>query len=265
MTAMNELNYEGSTLINETIEVPNNTIVSIETGASIVAAPEMIGPMISVHQANNVIIRGGGALMGNMTEQRTNEIKTALTNGDPVPEEHWHGISIRDSTNVTVEGLGVTSVAGDGVYVGPLDAAGTGCHGVRIDSVVTNACLRNGCSIVHGTEVLVKNFKTLGRGISYGNKGILVEPSDLGDSVSGIELIACDAEGPRSHGIHVQMSRGGDIKLLMYDCVYSGDGYATRSTCPRERRDMVTGMVRYVNCPGRHWDEWAARAQLVRI
>lgn len=241
----------GEYQLPEPIQLENETTVIFDEGVSLHA--EYQGPVIQVNQCTGVYLVGGNTLIDGGIEDES------------ASYEHYHGIEIRESYGIHVSGFTISNVGGDGVYIGPTDAASEGSENICIEGCDMTNPLRNGVSITSGKDVMLNGINTMGRGSTYGNKGILLEQSDMGDWMEDIMVYQCYAESPRSHGIHVQMNRGGPISAYICHSGYSGNGYATRSTCPPERKDMVTGYLKYVDCDGRHWDEWEAQAELVRI
>jgi hypothetical protein len=265
MPEMNEMNYSGQVLLTETVDVPDNTVVHLDDDCEISCDQNMTGPIFTVYGRDTVIFTGAGRIAGKLNDSLRDDIEQRRTNGDPVPEEHWHGIDIRNSNRVIVAGLTIANTCGDGVYIGPVDSAGDGSMHINVTRVSCDGVGRCGVCVVSGTMVPLDSISTTGRGLSYGNKGILLEPSDMGDWMNYVNVFNCVAVSPRSHGIHVQMKRGGPINAYLSSCRYVGNGYATRATCPVDRASQVTGQLTFAGCRGRHWDEWAATAPLIRV
>jgi hypothetical protein len=237
--------------VPEPLQIQDGTSITFQSG--VVLRASFQGPVIQIYQVGNVWLRGEDTV-----------IDGGITTDDPA-FEHYHGIDIRGADTVRIESFDIANCGGDGIYIGPMDAASIGSLNVKAHLCEMIGCRRNGVSVVSGEFITLSYIDTLGPGASYGNKGILLEQSDNGDLMNDILLYRCKASSPRANGIHVQCARGGPIAIYAVACEYNGNGFATRSTCPPDRRDLVTGYLKYIDCDGRYDDDWAATAEITRV
>lgn len=97
------------------------------------------------------------------------------------------GISIRNSQNVIVEGGYISSMWGDGVYIGQIN--GFFSSNVSIDNVYIDDCRRNGISITSGKGVVVKNCLIENTKGQSPQSGIDIEPNTINDEIVNISLV----------------------------------------------------------------------------
>lgn len=91
--------------------------------------------------------------------------------------EDGMGIGILDSTNVTITGMTISDNWGDGIYLGTTSALQGGCKNVTIDSCKISRNRRNNISIIHASDVTIKNCSISD---AYGKQpqgGIIIEPN----------------------------------------------------------------------------------------
>lgn len=234
-----------SVTLDESVTVPHGTTVIFDSDVVLTIDVDNVPALIC--ESNTTIIGNGFEIGG-----------TGIG-------EHQHGIALWTVENVLVEGVGVTGVGGDGVYIGRRNGGDGPCRQVFVSSCLFDGVGRNGVSIVSCDGGLVWFCKTVNPGRGYGNKGVLVEPSDATDPVTGI-VIVDSSIADRAHGVHVQMHKGGEVgvDVIRFRGTYTHpDSKGVRSTCAGDR--TIEGYVRFTDCDG-PWevDKWAAKYTEVR-
>jgi hypothetical protein len=100
--------------------------------------------------------------------------------------EHGHCISVKGSTNVTIEDVCLRDAWGDGLYLGKGTPSGTKCAYVTTRKLVVDNCRRNGLSIVY-----CDNYVDFGSTFKNTNgtlpeAGVDVEPDHVTDTQENI-------------------------------------------------------------------------------
>lgn len=90
--------------------------------------------------------------------------------------EWGHGVSVRSSTNVTIEGVTARDFWGDGFYIGRNYAEPPASEHVTIRNVIADRNRRQGLSITDAIDVLVENSTFQNTGGTPPGAGVDLEP-----------------------------------------------------------------------------------------
>ena len=115
--------------------------------------------VISVSRAKNVRINGIGSISGDLG-------RSGITS------EYGHGICLFQSSNVTVEGIRIKDVQGDGV------AISIGSSNIFVEGITIEHYYRNGISVVDGNNIRINNVTVRNGGETSPYAAIDIEPNE---------------------------------------------------------------------------------------
>ena len=115
--------------------------------------------------------------------------------------EWGHGVTVRSSTNVTLEGITSREFWGDGFYIGRHYMDPPGSEHVTVRHVIADHNRRQGLSITDASDVLVENSTFEHQVGTAPQSGIDLEPSLPERTCTNITLRGNTVENNRSYGI----------------------------------------------------------------
>lgn len=115
--------------------------------------------VLSVNRANNVRICGKGSISGDYKQSG-------------IVSEYGHGICVFKSSNVSIEGLTIKNVQGDGI------AISIGCSNITVNGVKIEQYYRNGISVVDGSKIVIDNVTVRNGGDTSPYAAIDIEPNE---------------------------------------------------------------------------------------
>lgn len=118
--------------------------------------------IISINRAENVSVMGNGTIEGDL----------GRSNFKP---GYGHGICVYESKNVSIDGLSIKNVQGDGM------ALSTGNANVLVNNVTIDHYYRNGISVIDGHDIRINNVSVMNGGLSDPYAAIDVEPNEGGN------------------------------------------------------------------------------------
>lgn len=158
--------------------IPSNThlflapgVILKDTGALSEVSLECLCNIVSV---SNVSIVGHGA-------------KLLMTRADYVTGEHRHGCTIRDATNVRIEGLESSNTGGDGFYVG--GGGDNPCYNVKLLGVIADNNRRQGLSITSCRGLRVIDGRFTNTNGTAPAAGIDIEPNAGTDLLDDVVIV----------------------------------------------------------------------------
>ena len=174
------------------LQVPSDIEIFIEPG-TVIEANTGYGVhdvVFRIVGKSNVKISGYGATVQMLKNEYSGEFR--------------HGISIRGSNNVEVEGIASNDSGGDGFYIGA--ATQPFSENVTLRDVSANNNRRQGLSIVSGKQIrIIKPHLTNTKGTSP-SAGIDIEPNDNSNFLEDVFIDNPYTEGNRGNGITVYLN-----------------------------------------------------------
>lgn len=154
-------------------------------------------------------------------EERRGEIKG----------EWGHGITIKNSENVLIQGVKVEKTIGDGVYIGQINSLPS--KNVTVKESIIDNVRRNGISITSGIDILLENIfvsNTNGTAPMY---GIDIEPNNNRDFIENIKLCNIVTYNNKVGGVLISLNKLGkgtqkrkvDISVSNLKDYYSHTGF----------------------------------------
>ena len=193
------------------------TEIVFEGGAELVADPNgffgINDCVLNVHFVSNVVIRGGSIRMWR---------EDYLAKKDGRPRSQWrHGISIRASSDVKVEGVRLFECGGDGIYIA--DLKGVNCRNITVRDSLMSRGLRQGMSVIDVEGLLLENCtfeRTLGENPQA---GIDFEPNTCSNRMKGIVVRNCRFIDNVRKGINLHLdsldATSEPIDFLFENCI----------------------------------------------
>ncbi len=209
--------------IVEPLRLRDGLMLRLEPGVRLEAKPgsftKNTDSMLIGHEVHNVSILGYGATI---RMRKADYVKFGYQ-----PGQWRHGIDLRGSTNINIEGLAITHTGGDGVYIGPTwDDRRIPCRNVTVRNCTMDRNFRQGISIVSGVNVTIANCVFSRTRGTNPQAGIDLEPAHFNDKLSDIHIHNCSSIGNVGSGFIVsltrQTSRSSAISVLFENCLARG-------------------------------------------
>lgn len=197
----------------------------------------------------------------------------------PAADAQRHIFSLRGVSNVRLSNLKAERAGGDGFYVGP----GVGLsysQNVVLEQCVAEDCRRQGCSIVSGIDVWLKESafnNTIG---NLPEAGIDLEPDNNNHEMQNINVLNCSTNGNNGRGVMVYLNAlagaiDKNISINIVNHTDSNTGSAAGiglSKLDLGVSNVMTGAINISNCTvfdsdvrGFQVQNWDARGPHVRI
>lgn len=168
--------------------------------------------VFSIFDANNVIVKGGGYIIGDKdVHTYTPEVLDPESpRGRNTSHEFGHGVEIGNSNNISITGISISKCIGDGVCIIGKDVV---CKKLKIDN-----CRRQGIAVL-GERILIDScYITNIWGVNHAGFGIDVEPDDHAYyvTISNCKIMNCNG------GINCQSHKFESVQNVdIHDCYLS--------------------------------------------
>jgi parallel beta-helix repeat protein len=172
--------------------LPNGGTIEIPDGTYLINASGEVGGL-RPHSHQHIQLSAGAILQVAPTDAGNYEVlqidfvdDVSVTGGTFIGDrashlgttgEWGHGITVRSSTNVTLEGITSRDFWGDGFYIGRHYYDPPGSEHVTVRNVIADHNRRQGMSITDATDVLVEDSVFENQGGTPPEAGIDLEPS----------------------------------------------------------------------------------------
>lgn len=181
------------------IALKDNVTLFISPSATLKALPNATGNymIIRVREVSNIIITGGGKIIGDRDEHTG---PTDISGG-----ASGHGIDLRGAKNVLISNLYISKCWGDGVHIGY--GSTDNSENVIVDNVQSVGNYRQGLSIIGGKKITIRDSQFLNTvGAPDGPcAGIDLEP-DNGFVCEDIFIYGCQCND-NAYGIQIINSK----------------------------------------------------------
>lgn len=158
------------------ITIPSNKTLLFQEGSEVLRIGVNNTEMIRIDEDSNIVIKGYHVVF-----------RDVKTNYD-ITSQYIGGVGIRSAKNVTIEGVTIKNVAGDGFYLGTYTNRVTNTN-IRLLNINVDGANRNGISIINGDGVWIENPRLVNiRGAAPQN-GIDIEPNNKSELLRGIRII----------------------------------------------------------------------------
>jgi hypothetical protein len=147
--------------------------------------------------------------------------------------EYRHALSFGACSQVVVDGLTLAAAGGDGIYLGDPDDNEGYCSDVTINNVTTDACARNGMSVISVDGLIVthctfKNTKGKGKAAADGPwAGIDLEPNSPGQRLKNIVIDDCTMLNNGADGFDLSAANlwgsTDTMSITVRNCVMQGN------------------------------------------
>ena len=183
---------------NATIEIVNNS--------------EMLGAMFGFSKCENLTMRDF-------------IIDGAIARDSRTPKSGRHNISIKDSRNVLLTNVRSINALTDGFYIN------------RGENIILDKCVadyngRQGCSVIAGKRILIKNCSFSHSCRNEPMMGIDIEPNDSYSTELSVAIDSCRFIDNYSSGIGINIGNqvqkdkiGKDKNISITNCLFSGNRY----------------------------------------
>lgn len=136
-----------------------------------------------------------------------------------------HNIFIKDSRNIKLKNVSSVNALNDGFYINRGE-------NITLDGCVADYNGRQGCSVIAGTNILIKN-STFSRSYrSAPMMGIDIEPNDSHATELTVVIDSCSFIDNHSSGIGINIGNrvqeneiGKDKNITITNCIFSGNRY----------------------------------------
>ena len=132
--------------------------------------------LVRIYEQTDVTVRGG-TLVGER-DQHTG------TGG-----EKGHGIGVRSSQRVVIDGVTLHDFWGDGIYIGPVIPDGPASEDVRVSDCVSYNNRRQGLSVTHAARVVIERSSFYDIHGTQPQAGVDLEPSYPNHYVVDVQLV----------------------------------------------------------------------------
>lgn len=239
--------YIGRPWVVEPIRLRNNVTLRFEPGVVLLAKEgSFLGKhdsMLVLHEVDNVHISGYGATL----RMRRDDYR-----GDRYEKGEWrHGVDMKGSSRITVEGLTIEESGGDGVYVGPTwDNRRVHCRNIKVVNCVMKKNYRQGMSIISGENVLVENCVFRDTGGTNPQAGLDIEPGSHRDKIVNIHVKNCRSINNVGSGFLLPLvrsdKRSSPVSVLIENCL--ADGSQSHLVAVNVGERPCVGQVVFRNC-----------------
>ena len=144
-----------------------------------------------------------------------------------------HNISIKDSRNIELNNIRSINALTDGFYINRGDS-------ITLDGCVADYNGRQGCSVIAGTNILIKNGTFSHTCRNTPMMGIDIEPNDSYATELSVDIDSCRFVDNVSSGIGINIGNnvrkdkiGKDKNITITNCTFSGNTYQV-SCCAGE-------------------------------
>ncbi len=154
--------------------------------------------LITIHNSENVRISGNGTILGMRKDDYSNK---------PYRKGEWrHGISLKTSKYITLEGFVIQNTGGDGVYIGQ-DRGKAVCEKITLRNLVLNGNHRQGVSVIAVQDFLMESCTVQGTKGTPPMAGIDFEPNSHLYGLAGCIIRNCIFEGNSGPGILIYLPK----------------------------------------------------------
>ena len=191
-------------VISRTLRIHSNTTLILRPYVRLVAKRNAftgVGDcMIVMPEVANVAIRGYGATLRGWGRELTDVCR--------VPHSQWrHLISVRSSTAVTIEGVGLENCGGDAIYIASTLGESVPSRLVQIRDVTCLDNYRAGIGVKNVVGLIIENCDLLRTAGHNPAAGIKIEPNGPKAQLVGIHISNCRAELNNGAGYVVWLNR----------------------------------------------------------
>ena len=124
--------------------------------------------VIYITGCDNVVVKGKGSIIGDL-------------NRSGLESEYGHGMCIYESKNVSVSGISIRDIHGDGIAISKNN------HKIFIHDLIIDNFYRNGISVIDGDSIEINNVVISHGGLYEPYAAIDVEPNE-GDHISDVAI-----------------------------------------------------------------------------
>lgn len=121
--------------------------------------------------------------------------------------EWGHGISVKSSSDILLDGLKIEKTIGDGVYIGQLN--GSPSKNVIVKNTVINQVRRNGVSITSGCNITLDNLFIANTNGTNPMCGIDIEPNNNRDFIENIFIKNTTTYNNKVGGLKININKLG--------------------------------------------------------
>lgn len=182
----------GSYLIDplKSVNLKSNVHMQFATGASLIAKPVSSGSysVMNIVDVSNVSILGYPTIVG----ERSKHLGTS--------GEWGMGITIKGSTNITIENPKISDCWGDGIYLGSTSRQNYS-RSVNIVNPVLNNNRRQGISVISVIGLTIQNATITNTNGTDPQSGIDFEPNNANEYIQNVTVSVTNISYNRGYGI----------------------------------------------------------------
>ena len=199
----------------------------------------------------NIILQKNVSLIGQ--EGATLRMWIADYHTDAYEKAEWrHGINVKSSENVTIQGLTIADSGGDGIYLG-VAQRGVPCKNVRIHNVVCDNNNRQGISVISAENLLIEDTVMKNTAGTAPRAGIDFEPNHPSEVLINCVMKNCVTENNVGGGYILHLLNFNrsttPISLRFENCVSKNDkGSGFNFNFSNGSGAAVGGSIDVVNC-----------------
>lgn len=236
-------------IVGKTLRLVSNQKIIFNDGVVIAAKKG------GFHGKNDALL--GGSKLQNVTLEGQGHAVLRMNRADYanpklyVHAEWRHGISLRDSSNITLRNLTITRTGGDGLYLG---ASHEGYNSdILVENVNFDENYRQEISIISAQNLTIRNCQFTNTKGTPPQDGIDFEPNHAGQRLVNCVVensgIANNAGG--GVGLYtVKMDKTTQpISITINNCQFTNNKYGAALTPSRNGENSVTGEMTFNNCP----------------
>lgn len=225
------------------LPVRSNTTIILDGVISVLGNSFPRYRIISIHNVNNVILKGNGRIVGDKESHTyTPEVpEPESRRGLNSSHEYGHAVEIRNSSHISVRDISISGCIGDGVSLIGKDIH---CTNLTIDN-----CRRQGISMAGDNIAIDSCHITNVWGVNGGGFGIDIEP-DKDHTASNIIVSNCSVSFCNG-GINCQCHAFESVQSVkIRDCHLSGFAKDTIKNHEQHRAFMCFGSkdIEFMNC-----------------
>ncbi len=221
-----------------------NKIIIFEKGCRVYAKKgaflDVEDCLIEIGNCFNVLIIGNGALL----KMCKNDYES-----EPYRKGQWrHGISIKNSKNISVEGLTVSSTGGDGIYIGQKSSEEV-CENIVLKNLALGNNYRQGISVISVKNFLMEGCRVFGTDGNLPMAGIDFEPNSNVYGYTGCLIKNCSFTDNSGSGIQVYLKKMERTQIpveIMIENTKSRNNNI--SVAVFEVPENVRGLIRFSGC-----------------
>lgn len=154
--------------------------------------------LLSIRNCKNINIKGYGAVL--------KMHKRDYWKSEYEKSQWRHGLSVYNTSNLTVEGLKIQSSGGDGIYIGQSGGIESVCKNITLKHLTIEDNHRQGISVISVNGLLLENCSVFGTDGTLPKAGIDFEPNDDAYGFTNVVLKNCTFQYNKGPGILIYLN-----------------------------------------------------------